>query len=171
MDSDSEYDSFFPPLPDLSSLSDAEILPNCQAPRRPIQLPGTPRENALSTEKEPDLQKIQPCAPRTKQHVLSYQNLHRERVQSTNSLKKRYSSTATREAMTHETHSRCDGKVPKWYQLDAGEAFFLGLNVILVSATGSGKTLAFLESLLADKTGRSQLIIISPLNELEYDMV
>lgn len=45
------------------------------------------------------------------------------------------------------------------------------MDVLLISATGSGKTLAFLQALLADKTAKSQVIIISPLNELKYDMV
>ncbi|KAI0694202.1 P-loop containing nucleoside triphosphate hydrolase protein [Cytidiella melzeri] len=72
--------------------------------------------------------------------------------------------------MRVETESRCGGKSPRWYQIDPGEAFLLGMDVILVSSTGSGKTLAFLQSLLADTSQKSKLIVLSPLNELQYDM-
>ena len=73
--------------------------------------------------------------------------------------------------MRSETQQLCHGKTPKWYQEDSGDAFALGMDVVLVSATGPGKTLAFLQALLADKSEKSHLVIISPLNELEYDMV
>ncbi|KAI0692671.1 hypothetical protein BC835DRAFT_1277252, partial [Cytidiella melzeri] len=58
-------------------------------------------------------------------------------------LEKLFSSAAVRETMRVETESRCGGKSPRWYQIDPGEAFLLGMDVILVSLTGSGKTLAF----------------------------
>ena len=73
--------------------------------------------------------------------------------------------------MRTEAQQRYNGKTHRWYQEDVAEASLLGMNVLLISATGSGKTLAFSQALLADKTEKSQVIIISPLNELEYDMV
>lgn len=39
------------------------------------------------------------------------------------------------------------------------------------SYTGTDKTLAFLQSLLADETGKSKLVLVSPSNEFEYDTV
>lgn len=73
--------------------------------------------------------------------------------------------------MRTEAQQCYNGKTHRWYQEDVAEAFILGMNVLLISATGSGKTLAFSQALLADKTEKSQVIIISPLNGLEYDMM
>ncbi|KAI0682793.1 P-loop containing nucleoside triphosphate hydrolase protein [Cytidiella melzeri] len=103
-------------------------------------------------------------------HAESYRNLDRVRQQAETDREQQYSSSAAREAMKVETQKRTQNKTPKWYQADPGEAFLLGMDVILASATGSGKTLAFLQALLADKTETTKLVIISPLNELEYDM-
>ncbi|KAI0088968.1 P-loop containing nucleoside triphosphate hydrolase protein, partial [Irpex rosettiformis] len=83
----------------------------------------------------------------------------------------KYSPSEVRATMKFKTQMLCDRKIPRWYQEDSGDAFMLGMDVVLVSATGSGKTLAFLQGLLADTTEQSKLVIISPLNELEYDMV
>lgn len=119
------------------------------------------------------LKKLQPSAPNTKVHATSYQNLERVRqdAASADDPNDRYSSTISRARMTAETSRRCDGKTPQWFQTDVGEAFLLGMDVILVSGTGTGKTLAFLQPLLADASEMSKIIIISPLNLLEYDMV
>jgi superfamily II helicase len=117
------------------------------------------------------LQRMQPCAPKTKLHAQSYRCLRQEQSKAAANPKKRYSSSTVREIMKTKTQAHCNGKTPKWYQLDSGEAFLLGMDVVLVSATGSGKTLAFLQSLLADTTKKSKLIIMLPLNELQYDMV
>ncbi len=117
------------------------------------------------------LKRIQPSVAQTKTHLASYRNFVQALKEATKDPKREYSSEEARATMKFETQMRCNGKIPRWYQEDSGEAFSLGMDVVLVSATGSGKTLSFLQSLLADKTGESKLIIISPLNELEYDMV
>ncbi|KAI0686260.1 P-loop containing nucleoside triphosphate hydrolase protein, partial [Cytidiella melzeri] len=96
--------------------------------------------------------------------------LERVREQAETDREQQYSSSAAREAMKVETQKRTQNKTPKWYQADPGEAFLLGMDVLLASATGSGKTLAFLQALLVDKTETTKLVIISPLNELKYNM-
>jgi superfamily II DNA helicase RecQ len=57
------------------------------------------------------------------------------------------------------------------WQVDICEAILLGLDCILIAPTGAGKTMPFIMPLLVDKTCRKMVIIISPLNELEYDQV
>ncbi|KAI0683410.1 P-loop containing nucleoside triphosphate hydrolase protein, partial [Cytidiella melzeri] len=58
---------------------------------------------------------------------------------------------------------------PYWYQVDVAEAFHLGLDVSILAGTGFGKTLPFVMPLLADETGETKVIIVSPLNALERD--
>ena len=119
------------------------------------------------------LERVQSMATKTQIHARTYRNLDckQKAAASDPEREEKYSSSETRATMRTEARQRCDGKTPRWYQEDAAEAFLLGMDVLLISATGSGKTLAFLQALLADKTEKSQVIIISPLNELEYDMV
>ncbi len=84
---------------------------------------------------------------------------------------KKFDSQATRQHMIDSVKDICAGKVPYNWQLDVSEAILLGLDTMLIAGTGAGKTLPFVMPLLLDKTGRSKIIIISPLNELQRDQV
>lgn len=42
---------------------------------------------------------------------------------------------------------------------------------MIIAGTGAGKTLPFAMPLLADRTGKSKVIIVSTLNALEQDQV
>ena len=179
MTSDNEYDDFLSDLPPDSFLGEALRSPNL--PRQPSRSPAvspqaSKRKHKKSRKKESDqdvLERMQPLAAKTKTHAASYHNLGKIQVAATEDSErtKKYSPSGIRATMKINTQQHCDGKTPRWYQEDSADAFMLGMDVVLVSGTGSGKTLAFLQSLLADETGQSKLVIISPLNELEYDMV
>ena len=55
--------------------------------------------------------------------------------------------------------------------MDVCEAMLLGLDCVVIASTGAGKSMPFIMPLLVDETCRKMVIIISPLNELEYDQV
>ncbi|KAI0340028.1 P-loop containing nucleoside triphosphate hydrolase protein, partial [Trametopsis cervina] len=176
MSSDLEYEDFsrFPPSP----IHAVQHPPRTDTPPPPPVVPPTSprpkksRKTGRTTAEDRGLlEKLQPAAPNTKVHVTSYLNLAKARKDAEEDADRSYSSKEARDRMQLETANRCGGKVARWYQTDAGEAFLLGMDVVLISGTGSGKTLAFLQSLLADATETSKIIIISPLNLLEYDMV
>ena len=73
--------------------------------------------------------------------------------------------------MSDEVSKSCNGKKPYEWQLDLAEALYLGLDSVVIAGTGAGKTLPFAMPLLADTTGKSKIIIVSTLNELEHDQV
>lgn len=73
--------------------------------------------------------------------------------------------------MTEEVRQRTEGKTPYDWQLDIAEAFYLGVDSVIIAGTGAGKTLPFTMALLADSSGKSKIMIISTLNELERDQV
>jgi ATP-dependent helicase YprA (DUF1998 family) len=81
-----------------------------------------------------------------------------------------YDSKKTRKKMKRRFKKIHTGEPYEW-QLDVGEAVKVGLNVTLVAGTGAGKTIPFILPLLADETGRQMCLIISPLKELQKDMV
>jgi ATP-dependent helicase YprA (DUF1998 family) len=83
---------------------------------------------------------------------------------------RKYDSIAVRELMSDECF-KSTGKISYEWQLDISEAILLRLDSVLIAGTGAGKTLPFVLPLLADKTGRSKIIIILTLNELEKDQV
>ena len=62
-------------------------------------------------------------------------------------------------------------KQPYNWQINVCKVLLLGLDCILIAATGAGKTLPFVMPLFINKTCHKMVIIISPLNELEYDQV
>ncbi|EGO02726.1 hypothetical protein SERLA73DRAFT_70212 [Serpula lacrymans var. lacrymans S7.3] len=57
-----------------------------------------------------------------------------------------------RRTLEEAVHQRCNGRRPYSWQLDASEAFSLGLDCTIIVGTGSGKTLPY---------------IISPLKTIE----
>lgn len=65
--------------------------------------------------------------------------------------------------MTEEVQQRTEGKTPYDWQLDIAEAFYLGVDSVIIAGTGAGKTLPFTMALLADSSGKSKIMIISTL--------
>jgi ATP-dependent helicase YprA (DUF1998 family) len=82
-----------------------------------------------------------------------------------------YDFEKTRATICKTFSEACGGKEPYPWQVDVCEAILLGLDCIVIAPTGAGKTMPFIMPLLVDKTCRKMVIIISPLNELEYDQV
>jgi ATP-dependent helicase YprA (DUF1998 family) len=82
-----------------------------------------------------------------------------------------YDSDATREAMVQGLQQVFDGRSPYPWQLDAAEAIILGLDCIVIAGTGAGKTIPFALPFMVKDSVNKMLIIISPLNALEFDQV
>ena len=79
-----------------------------------------------------------------------------------------YDSAAIRAQLTDEFKKRCEGKLPRDWQLDVTEALMLGLNGIVIAGTGYGKTMPFvMPAFVSNKI----ILIMSPLNALERDQV
>ena len=85
--------------------------------------------------------------------------------------KYQYDSAGTRELVSSEVRTLCDGRNTYTWQLDTLEAVSADLDCVIQAGTGSGKTLPFVLPLLADSTGKSKVIIVSPLNELQKEQV
>ena len=98
---------------------------------------------------------------------LCYQNLDHARQLAQE--KSGYSSTTFRERVRHEFASRTEGKEPYEWQLDAAEAFQLGLHCTVLAGTWAGKTLPFIMPAFVNPC--NVYIVISPLNALENDQV
>ena len=73
---------------------------------------------------------------------LSYQNLDHARQLAQEKLG--YCSTRFHEHLRDEFISRTGGKRPYQWQLDAAEAFDLGLHCTILAGAGAGKTLPFI---------------------------
>lgn len=86
-------------------------------------------------------------------------------------ISRKYSHEETRQELSDRFKAVFLGRAPYDWQLDVAEALLLGLDCIAIAGTGAGKTMPFIMPLLADKTGKKMVIIISPLNVLEYDQV
>jgi len=97
----------------------------------------------------------------------SYDNLHQSR--ETSRQQSSYSSEQTRQTLINLCLERCANRAPYPWQLDAAEAFILGLDCTVLAGTGSGKTLPFLMPAMLRHNGI--LIVLSPLNSLEEDQV
>ena len=80
-----------------------------------------------------------------------------------------YCSTRFHEHLRDEFISQTGGKRPYQWQLDAAEAFDLGLHCTILAGTGAGKTLPFIMPAFVNP--RNVYIIVSPLNALEEDQV
>lgn len=65
--------------------------------------------------------------------------------------------------------SRCDGREPYDWQLNATEAVMRGIDTTVVAGTGAGKSEPFIMPTLAGSTRTT--VIISPLKNLEEDQV
>jgi hypothetical protein len=117
------------------------------------------------------LSRLQPLAPKTINHSRSYKLLEEARVRATNDPESQYCTRTFKNIIRDEVKKRCNGISPYWYQEDVAEAFYLGLDVSYLAGTGFGKTLPFVMPLFLDKSERSTVIIISPLNALERDQV
>jgi ATP-dependent helicase YprA (DUF1998 family) len=99
----------------------------------------------------------------------NYAPLETSRDEAT--LSRGYDPEKTRAAICKKFSESCDGKEPYTWQVDVCEALLLGLDSLVIAPTGSGKTMPFIMPLLMDQTCRKIVIIISPLNALEYDQV
>ena len=96
---------------------------------------------------------------------LSYSNLLKSRNLA--ACTSGYHNEFVRQALTKVCSERCHN-IPYEWQLDAAEAFFLGLNCTILAGTGSGKSLPFvMPSMVHDKI----VVVLSPLNALEDDQV
>jgi superfamily II DNA helicase RecQ len=82
-----------------------------------------------------------------------------------------YDYKKTRATICKKLSNAFDSKEPYTWQVDVCEAILLGLDCIVIASTGAGKSMPFIMPLLVDETCRKIVIIISPLNELEYDQV
>lgn len=82
-----------------------------------------------------------------------------------------YNSEATRNKICEAFKSAFNQVTPYDWQLDVTEALLLGLDCVVIAGTGAGKTMPFVMPLLVDDTKLKQVLIISPLNELEEDQV
>ena len=133
--------------------------------------PLAPSASELSTNETYNdiISKIQPLVPKTIPHARTYKLLEEARTRARN--KRGYCSETYRRDMREAVRATFNGMVPYWYQEDIAEAFHLGLNVSVLAGTGFGKTLPFIMPLLADSTGKSKVIIVSPLNALQSDQV
>jgi superfamily II DNA/RNA helicase len=98
-----------------------------------------------------------------------YSVLQRAREQA--AATRRYDSLETRALVASRLKPRFNNKIPYEWQQDVNEAVLCGLDVTLIAGTGSGKTLPFVLPLLASDTGKKMVLIISPLKELQKDMV
>ncbi|KIJ61474.1 hypothetical protein HYDPIDRAFT_31340 [Hydnomerulius pinastri MD-312] len=78
-----------------------------------------------------------------------------------------YSSETTRKAFVDACLQRCNNQSPYPWQLDAAEAFYLGLDCTVLAGTGSGKSLPFVMPSMLNS--EKVLVVISPLNSLEED--
>ena len=82
-----------------------------------------------------------------------------------------YDSANTCQAFKDECLTRCNQNLPYKWQLDAAEAFLLGLDCVIIAGTSSGKSLPFvMPSMLKINSGKV-LLVLSPLNALEADQV
>ena len=102
-------------------------------------------------------------ATHSEEKKLSYSNLLKSRNFAT--CTSGYHSESLRQSLTKVCSERCNN-IPYEWQLDAAEAFFLGLDCTILAGTGSGKSLPFvMPSMVHDKI----VVILSPLNALEDD--
>ncbi|KII82643.1 hypothetical protein PLICRDRAFT_677307 [Plicaturopsis crispa FD-325 SS-3] len=95
----------------------------------------------------------------------SYENLRAARDAAAQ--KRGYKSEEARENLRKVFTERF-GSVPHTWQVDVSEALLLGLDSVVIAGTGAGKTMPFMMPLLYDPS--KVVIILSPLNILEYDM-
>ena len=82
-----------------------------------------------------------------------------------------YDFKKTRATICKKFSDAFDSKEPYTWQVDVCEAILLGLDCIVIASTGAGKSMPFIMPLLMDETCGKIVIIIPPLNELEYDQV
>ncbi len=147
-----------------TAANDSEI------PSKPQPANASVDSNLLGVETYSDvLSRLQPSAPQSLVHARSYKLLEDTRKRAKKEAK--YDAEAYRLSVRDAVKDKCDGMVPYWYQEDIAEAFHLGLDVAILAGTGFGKTLPFVIPLLADVTGTSQIIIVSPLCALQKNQV
>ncbi|KAF8119134.1 P-loop containing nucleoside triphosphate hydrolase protein, partial [Boletus edulis] len=96
---------------------------------------------------------------------LSYSNLEKSRNSALHA--SGYQSESTCQVLSKACFECCN-QVPYEWQLDAAEAFLLGLNCTVLAGTGSGKSLPFVMPAMVQD---SIIVVISPLNALEDDQV
>ncbi|KAI0639716.1 P-loop containing nucleoside triphosphate hydrolase protein [Trametes polyzona] len=96
----------------------------------------------------------------------SYELLAAARAEA--SKRRRYNSESARRSMSEECAKRM-GFTPRTEQLDLAECMLLGLDAVCIAGTGWGKTLPFVLPLLVPQSKRKIILVISPLNALEFD--
>ena len=99
----------------------------------------------------------------------SYNLLRVAREEAAKSCK--YKSEETRVAIISKFKNMFNGKQPYNWQINTCEALLLGLDCIVIAGIGAGKSFLFMMPLLMDSTCQKMVIVISPLNMLEYDQV
>jgi ATP-dependent helicase YprA (DUF1998 family) len=97
----------------------------------------------------------------------SYQNLHAACKLAGE--KSYYDSLSSRKQLENAFRAHTNGWEPYEWQLDAAEAFLLGLDCLVIAGTGAGKTLPFVMPAFIES--KKIYITISPLNALEADQV
>jgi len=96
----------------------------------------------------------------------SYGLLRTAQAKATKSHK--YNSEVTRASISQKFIDTFNNKHAYDWQIDTCEALLLGLDTIVIAGTGTGKTYLFVMPLLMDQTCCKIMIVISPLNALEY---
>ncbi|EGO02647.1 hypothetical protein SERLA73DRAFT_70142 [Serpula lacrymans var. lacrymans S7.3] len=71
------------------------------------------------------------------------------------------------ESLRNFVRQQCNGRTPYSWQVDAAEAFTLGLDCTIIAGTGSGKTLAYVMPSFIQKYGVT--VVISPLKTIEEE--
>jgi len=105
--------------------------------------------------------------PHNPEQARSYQNL--EAARKLASENHGYDSASMCKQLKDAFRIRTEGHEPFKWQLDAAEAFLLGLDCLIVAGTGAGKTLPFVMPAFIEP--KKTYIMISPLNALEEDQV
>ena len=82
-----------------------------------------------------------------------------------------YDSQVTRHMLSDSVTTLRPEIKPYDWQVDVAEALALDLDATIIAGTGSGKTLAWALPLLLDENRDKFCVVISPLNELEADLV
>jgi len=83
----------------------------------------------------------------------------------------KYNSEVTRASISQKFTGTFNGKHTYDWQIDTCKALLLGLDAIVIAGTGASKTYLFAMPLLMDQMCHKIMIVISPLNALEYDQM
>lgn len=104
----------------------------------------------------------------TWRHEVSKKNLENARGQARQ--ERGYNSARTRQTMDAELARRTGMNAREW-QLDAAEAFVLGLDCTIIAGTEAGKTIPMLLPSLLPEYRKKVTVALSPLKALQRDQV